>query len=133
MNLWNRFRKYSASSQLNSRGQKKSSNGVVGAASHWESWHTGGERIPPPGLVAAEMSVLSEYNPVRIATAHIIQAMALYRLGEVEKAISELGGGRKPGEVRIRQGGWRKVWLGVVSGTLAFCCAHSSARGGGVD
>ena len=35
-----------------------------------------------------------EYNPCRIATAHIIQAMACYQLGEVEKARSELAQGR---------------------------------------
>src|SRR6185312_8692955 len=37
-------------------------------------------------------------NPPRIATAHIIQAMACHRLGETEQAISELEEGRKPVE-----------------------------------
>jgi hypothetical protein len=37
----------------------------------------------------------SENNPSRIATAHIIQAMACNKLNEAEKAVSELDQGRK--------------------------------------
>jgi serine/threonine protein kinase len=36
-----------------------------------------------------------ENNPARIATAHIIQSMACYQLGEKDKARGELGQGRK--------------------------------------
>ncbi len=36
----------------------------------------------------------SQYNPVRIATAHVIQAMSCCRLGEMEAARSELALGR---------------------------------------
>ena len=36
-----------------------------------------------------------EYNPCRVATAHLIQAMACHQLGEVEAAHSEIAEGRK--------------------------------------
>ena len=41
------------------------------------------------------------HNPVRIATAHIIQAMACHQLGNVEEAVSELEAGRQPVEAEF--------------------------------
>ena len=55
-----------------------------------------------------------QYNPARAATAHIIQAMACYRLGELETAQSELVLGRDGIKVEFAKG------LNVGNGSLGF-------------
>src|SRR6185312_3641344 len=54
-------------------------------------------------------------NPPRIATAHIIQAMACHQLGENEEALSELDQGRNPVETEFSKdldegGGAQGFW-----------------------
>jgi len=54
-------------------------------------------------------------NPPRIATAHIIEAMACHQLGETEQAVSELEEGRKPVEAEFSKdleegGGAQGFW-----------------------
>ena len=46
----------------------------------------------------------TDYNPVRTATAHIIQAMSCHRLGELEKSVSELEEGRGPVQAEFAKG-----------------------------
>ena len=68
-----------------------------------------------------------EDNPCRISTAHIIQAMACYQLGEVETAHSELAQGRVWSRPSL-PGSWMREMARWGFGMIGFLTGYCSAK-----
>ena len=67
-------------------------------------WHLRNEDAPGAVEWAQKSITFADYNEVRDATAHIIQAMALNRMGRAEEALSHLEAGRSIVSARLSGG-----------------------------